>query len=165
MRIDEKALLDFVSPYYRDKDIMHNMWHIKLMLKAVNKVISLGKYEVDRGEPAIRSWMYAKGYENKYIDAVIKVALESQRSEVPTTLEGKILHDAHVLEGGRTYLVVKTLITGSVRGQSLEETMDFMRDHVLSANHCYLPETIPLCEDMNRFTERFYEELAESIYE
>lgn len=180
MRADENSLLEFISPYYADKDIMHNMWHIKLMLKAVNKVISLGKYEIDReclvlatyfhgfvyrDEPAIRSWMHAKGYENKYIDAVIKVALESQRPEVPTTLEGKILHDAHVLEGGRTYLVVKTLITGSVRGQSLEQTMDFMRDHVLSANHCYLPETIPLCEDMNRFTEIFYKELIENIYE
>ncbi len=33
------------------------------------------------------------------------------------------MHDAHVLEGGKTYLIVKTLITGSVRGQSLVDTL------------------------------------------
>ena len=29
---------------------------------------------------------------------------------IPETMEGKILHDAHVLEGGKTYLMVKTLM-------------------------------------------------------
>ena len=60
-----------------------------------------------------------------------------------------ILHDAHVLEGGKTYTVVKTLITGSVRGQSLEETLSFMQKNVLGANKCYLPETIKMCNEMS----------------
>lgn len=180
MDVNEKELLDFIRPYYADKDIMHDLWHIKLMLKSVNKVIALGNYQVDheclilatyfhgfvyRDEQAIRSWMQTHGYDTEYIAKVINVALESQRPEVPDTLEGKILHDAHVLEGGRAYLIVKTLITGSVRGQSLEQTLDFMRDHVLGANRCYLPETIPLCKEMNRFTEEFYKELADDINE
>lgn len=42
------------------------------------------------------------------------------------------MHDAHVLEGGKAYLIVKTLITGSVRGQSLVETLDFMERNVLN---------------------------------
>ena len=180
MKVTENELLDFIRPYYADKDIMHDLWHIKLMLKSVNHVISLGNYEIDReclllatyfhgfvyrDEQTIRSWMQTHGYNAEYIGKVINVALESQRPEVPKTLEGKILHDTHVLEGGRTYLIVKTLITGSVRGQSLVQTMDYMRDHVLETNQCYLPETIPLCEEMNRFTEAFYQELAEDIYE
>ena len=180
MKVTENELLDLIRPYYADKDIMHDLWHIKLMLKAVNKVIAIGNYKVDReclilaayfhgfvyrDEQAIRSWMLAHNYETEYANKVMRVALESQRPEVPASLEGKVLHDAHVLEGGRTYLIVKTLITGSVRGQTLEQTMDFMRSHVLGTNQCYLPETIPLCEEMNRFTEEFYRELAEDIYE
>ena len=94
---------------------------------------------------------------------IVKIAWESQRSEVPETMEGKILHDAHVLEGGETYTVVKTLITGSVRGQSLEETLEFIEKHVLGANQCYLPETIPLCEAMNRFTDEFFVKLRDGI--
>jgi uncharacterized protein len=68
-----------------------------------------------------------------------------------------------VLEGGKTYTVVKTLITGSLRGQSPEETLSFMKEHVLGANHWCLPETIELCNEMNEYTESFYRELSEGI--
>ena len=64
---------------------------------------------------------------------------------------------------GKTYLIVKTLITGSVRGQSLLDTLNYMEKNVLDKNNCYLPETIPLCEEMNRYANSFYEELLEGI--
>ena len=93
----------------------------------------------------------------------MKIAWESQRSEIPETIEGKILHDAHVLEGGKTYLIVKTLITGSIRGQSLLDTLNYAEKNVLNQNKCYLPETIPLCEEMNIFTNSFFADLTEGI--
>ena len=102
-------------------------------------------------------------YNKEMISKTIKIAWESQRSEIPETIEGKILHDAHVLEGGKTYLVVKTLITGSVRGQSLIDTLKFMERNVLNKNNCYLPETIPLCEEMNKYTNSFFEDITEGI--
>lgn len=171
MRVTKNEIMDFVRPYYADKDIMHDFWHIRLLQNSIENVLSLGRYAVDRecltlaayfhgfvyrDPDAIRSWMDAHGYDAEYTNKVITVSMESQRPNAPETLEGKILHDAHVLEGGRTYLTVKTLITGSVRGQSLEQTLEFMRDHVLGKNRCYLPETIPLCEEMNRYTYDFY---------
>lgn len=176
--IDENALTEFIRPYYAEKDIMHNLWHIELVRRMADKIITLGSYDVDREililaasfhgfvyreEESIRQWLAWQGYPSEKIEKVIQVAWESQRPEIPQTLEGKILHDAHVLEGGKTYLVVKTLITGSLRGQSLTETLQFMKDHCLGANACYLPETIPLCEEMNAFAERFYRELTEGI--
>ena len=33
MLVDEKKLQKFIKPYYEDKDIMHNMWHIELVKK------------------------------------------------------------------------------------------------------------------------------------
>jgi len=176
--LKEKALLEFVEPYYIDKDIMHNMWHIELVKRMVNRILSNSSYDVEeecltlatyfhgfiyREEEKIRRWMEEQNYNQEVIAKTIKIAWESQRSEVPETIEGKILHDAHVLEGGKTYLVVKTLITGSVRGQSLLDTLDFMEKNVLDKNSCYLPETIPLCEEMNQYTNRFFEELTEGI--
>ena len=74
------------------------------------------------------------------------------------------MHDAHVLEGGKTYLIIKTLITGSLRGQSLVETLEFMKNNVLDKNKCYLQETIPLCEEMNKYTNEFYRDLIKDIY-
>ena len=114
-------------------------------------------------EEKIKQWMTAQNYNEEMISKTIQIAWESQRSEIPETIEGKILHDAHVLEGGRTYQVVKTLITGSVRGQSLIDTLDFMEKNVLNQNKCYLPETIPLCEDMNNFTNIFFADLKDGI--
>ena len=175
---NDKALLEFIEPYYADKDIMHNMWHIELVQKMVNRILSSCNYTVDEeclklatyfhgfiymDEEKIKQWMAAQNYNEEMISKTIQIAWESQRSEVPETIEGKILHDAHVLEGGRTYQVVKTLITGSVRGQSLIDTLDFMEKNVLNQNKCYLPETIPLCEEMNRYTNEFFSALKEGI--
>ena len=176
--LNEKALLEFVSPYYEDKDIMHNMWHIELVQRMIDRILSLSDYEVDRealelatyfhgfiysDEEKIKQWLIEQNYSDEKISKTIKIAWESQRSEIPETIEGKILHDAHILEGGKTYVVVKTLITGSVRGQSLTETLDFMEKNVLNQNKCYLPETIPFCEEMNLYTNKFFADLKEGI--
>lgn len=176
--LDEQALLEFVEPYYIDKDIMHNMWHIELVNRMVKKILSVSSYRVDeecltlatyfhgfiyRDEEKIKQWMLKQNFDGEMILKTINIAWESQRSEIPETIEGKILHDAHVLEGGKTYLIVKTLITGSVRGQSLLDTLNYMEKNVLDKNHCYLPETIPLCEEMNKYANRFFKELKEGI--
>ena len=176
--MNEQALIEFAEPYYVNKDIMHNMWHIELVKKMVNRILSSSSYNVDeeclllatyfhgfiyKDEEIIKQWMREQNYGEEMIAKTVQIAWESQRSEIPKTLEGKILHDAHVLEGGKTYLIVKTLITGSVRGQALLDTIKYMEGQVLDKNSCYLPETIPLCEEMNEYTNRFFEELTEGI--
>lgn len=170
--------MEFIAPYYVDKDIMRNLWHIELVERQAKRILALGHYQIDpeklylamyfhgfiyRDEAKIREWLCQHGYDQSAIDTIVKISWESQRGETPETLEGKILHDAHVLEGGEVYTVVKTLITGSLRGQTLTETLSFMENHVLGANRCYLPETIPLCDEMNRFTAEFYAKLKMGI--
>ena len=171
-------LIEFVRPYYDNKDIMHNMWHMKMVNNQIDKILKLGNYDVNyedliyamyfhgfvySDEDKIRNFLINNDIPGDRIEKIIKIAWESQRSEIPESLEGKILHDAHVLEGGKTYLIVKTLITGSVRGQTLEQTLSFMKNSVLNKNTCYLKETIPLCNEMNDYTKRFYDDLIEGI--
>lgn len=178
MRLDEKKLIEFITPYYADKDIMHNMWHIELVKKKIDKILEISNYKINyeflilamyfhgfiySDEKRIRAWLNNQGYKDSEIDMITKIAWESQRSEIPETIEGKILHDAHVLEGGKTYTIVKTLITGSVRGQTLEETLKFMEKNVLNANKCYLPETAPLCDEMNDYTNQFFKDITDEI--
>ncbi len=165
-----------MKPYYENKDIMHNMWHIDLVEKWVRKIIKIGGYNVDEqslyyalyfhgfvysDENAVRQWLSTHKIENS--EKIIKIAWESQRPEKPQTLEGKILHDAHVLEGGKTYMVVKTLITGSVRGQSLLQTLDYLKNKVIDANICYLPETIGFCDEMNEYAKNFLRDIESGI--
>ena len=176
--MNEKELIEFVKPYYEDKDIMHNMWHIELVKKAIDKILKMSNYNIDYDslivamyfhgfiyydEDKIRAWLKKQDYEKEKIEKIIEIAWESQRSEIPKTTEGKILHDAHILEGGKNYLIVKTLITGSVRGQNLQKTLEYMKNNVLNKNKCYLVETIPLCNEMNKIAQKFYDELIEGI--
>lgn len=180
MLVEQEKIEEFIKPYYEDKDIMHNMWHIELVKRTINKILKQTKYDVDKDlieiamyfhgfiyldEEKIRNWLRVNGVNENDIEKIIQISWESQRPEKPKTLEGKILHDAHVLEGGVNYVIVKTLITGSVRGQSLEETLNFMKENVLNKNKCYLPETIKMCDEMNKRTNEFYNELIEDISE
>ena len=176
--MNTEALTAFCAPYYADKDIMHNLWHIELTRRWIEKVIALGNYSPDRealeyalyfhgfiysDEPAVRAWLAEQNIAPERIERIVKIAWESQRPEIPETLEGKILHDAHVLEGGKTYLVTKTLITGSVRGQNLKDTLEYLKAHVIDGNHCYLPETLPLLDEMNAFAKDFANLLEKGI--
>lgn len=171
-------LINFVEPYYSDKDIMHNMWHMKMVKQQIDKILQLGEFDINyddlvyamyfhgfiySNENEIRKFLIDANFDKFRIDKIIKISWESQRNEIPETLEGKILHDAHVLEGGKTYLVVKTLITGSVRGQSLEQTLKYMSENVLNKNKCYLEETRVLCDEMNEYANAFYKDLIEDI--
>lgn len=127
----------FVAPYYEDKDIMHNLWHIELVKRWVDHILTLSHYCIDKKHLMLA--MYFHGFIYSDEDAV------RQR----------------MAEKG---LVVKTLITGSVRGQDLPTTLEYMKNHVLGKNKCYLSETIPLCEKMNTFAELFYQALKDGIY-
>ena len=121
--IDEKALVEFVEPYYKEKDIMHNMWHIELVKKQMDKILSVSHYEADykslllamyfhgfiyKEEQKIRAWLDEQNYDEEQIKKIVQIAWESQRSEVP--------------------------------------------------------ETIPLCEEMNAYTNKFFRELIDDIF-
>lgn len=38
-----------------------------------------------------------------------------------------------------------------------------MENNVLNQNKCYLPETISLCEEMNQYTNQFFNDLKDGI--
>ena len=40
-----------------------------------------------------------------------------------------------------------------------------MKENVLNKNKCYLPETIKMCDEMNKKTNEFYNRLVEDINE
>ena len=42
--MDTNKLIAFSEPYYANKDIMHNMWHIELVCKAARQIIQMGNY-------------------------------------------------------------------------------------------------------------------------
>lgn len=176
--IDMESLKNFCHKYYVDKDIMHDMSHIQRVLKSLEKLIKSGDYSVDmyiltyaayfhgfiyKDENEICKWLELQGISKENIDKIVTVAWESQKPEVPETLEGKLLHDAHMIEGGKTYLIVKSLITGSVRGQSLEQTIQYIDDNVLGKGSCYLRESQNVYHTQQEFARTFIADLKEGL--
>ena len=176
--MDINKLIAFSAPYYKDKDIMHNLRHIELVRKAAERIIQMGKYAVDHDcmlaaayfhgfigsyEDNIRGWLFAQGFSQAQTDKTIMAAQESQAESQPQTLEGMILHDAHLIEGGKAYMITKCLIAGSVRGQTLLQTIDYIEKKVLFKRKCYLPEAIPLFDEANQYTRDFLYELKKGI--
>ncbi|WP_291570215.1 hypothetical protein [Clostridium sp. UBA4548] len=172
------SLLGFVKPYYEDKDIMHDLSHISRVLIYVEKLLKTGNYEADvdtlkyaayfhgfiyNCEEKIVEWLKCQKLSSKMIDRIITVAWESQKEEAAQTLEGKILHDAHMIEGGKTYLIVKSLITGSVRGQTLKQTIEYIENNILGKGICYLPEAQIIYYQQQEFAKAFVKDLKEGL--
>lgn len=116
--VNTDNLLDFVKPYYESKDIMHNLSHIDRVLKYVKKLLEAGDYKANidiltysayfhgfvyNSEQNIIDWLKAQQISIDIIEKIINAAWESQKDEIATTLEGKILHDAHMIEEGFIY--------------------------------------------------------------
>lgn len=68
-----------------------------------------------------------------------------------------------MIEGGKTYLIVKSLITGSVRGQTLEETIRYIEENVLDKGTCYLQEAKTIFKNQQAFAKQFIEDLKEGL--
>jgi uncharacterized protein len=166
----------FVHPDYVDRDIMHNLAHIDRLRKLAKEIarsyehdsdlLELGAYfhgNISFKEAKIRQFLKDKQLQQHEIDKVIQVTWESQKENYAETIEGKILHDAHLLEGGKTFMITKSLVTGTARGQSLEETLQYLEEKILGKFECYLPESQKLYAEKEEYTKLFLKSLRSNL--
>lgn len=166
----------FVLPYYEGKDMMHNFSHIERVLKLAKKIAK--NYQVDDelliiggyfhgvihiDESKVIDFLQSKGGEETRVREIVQVARDSQRKSTSDLIEGKILHDAHLLEGGKTYIIVQSLVTGTAKGQSLSETIKYMEDNVLGKFKCLLPENQDVYYEKEKFAQGFLKDLKENM--
>jgi len=174
MKYPINDIIEFVKPFYRDKDIMHDFTHIERIQHALEKLKKTSELGFDgelaeaalyfhgiiySHEAQINRFLVEINVPPEEIALMIKVAWESQKESKPSTNEGLLLHDAHMLEGGRNFEIIKSLITGSVRGQSLEETMHYIEENLLEKGRCYTREGIRHYDIMKKRTKEIYGEL------
>lgn len=176
--VNMDSLLEFVKPHYETKDIMHDLSHINRVFRYVEKLLTVGNYEADidiikyatffhgfiySDEQTIVKWLETQGISKEITDKIITTAWESQKDKEANSLEGKVLHDAHMIEGGKTYIIVKSLITGSVRGQTLEQTIRYIDNNILGKGTCYLPEAQVIYNQQQEFAKDFINDLKEGL--
>ena len=170
---------EFVAPFYKDDDIMHDLSHIERMLLSVRKLIKNEDATIDteaivcaayfhgltdEHAGAICKWLTANGVSGDRARFIITIAEDSIKSAVPRTPEGTILHDAHMIEGGTTFLIVKSLITGSVRGQTLDQTIEYIEKNILDKGTCDLPEANEMYMKEQAFAKQLLDDLKENLY-
>ncbi len=170
-------LEEFLGPFYAQKDMMHSLSHIRRFLKtatslsrkhsANNEILTYAAYVhgIDQRKHgrSLARFLQSQGLEDGNVARILLVARESQTESKPKTVEGTILHDAHLIEGGRTFLVVKLLVTGAQLGESLGEIIDRFEKKVDGKFKCYLPETERLYSEKERFARGFFQDLKRSL--
>ncbi|MCP4755707.1 MAG: hypothetical protein GY866_32995 [Proteobacteria bacterium] len=165
-------LLKFVVPLYADKDTMHDLTHIR---RVHRKAIELADgIECDRQalgiavylhgivyshETRIRTFLTQNGLEKDEAEKLIGIAWESQKDSSPESNEGKVLHDAHLLEGDDNFIITKVLVAGSARGQSLEESIRYFQNNLLGRHQCVFPLNQLEYERRERIAREFMEKL------
>ena len=158
--------------YYEKKDEMHGLKHIERMLKRAKEMHNVygGRWEIIEAA----AWLHGlRRDERKALmeemgikeDASLieRVADESQKESLPKTVEGKILHDAHLLEGGELFFLIKALWTGCKRGQSLEETLDYIEEKLLFKFDVAIEENRKEWEKRQRIAKEMVERIRRSL--
>lgn len=175
--LERRAAVEaFVAPDYAGKDIMHNWSHIQRLQRIARQlarhyphdpeVLELGACfhgNVYFKEVEIRRFLTDAQLPPQQIERIVQAAFESQTGAVPESIEGKLLHDAHLLEGGKTFMVAKSLVTGTVRGQSLEATLAFLETQVLGQFQCCLPESQALFAEREAYARDFLRDLKANL--
>lgn len=176
MTLSRAEIEAFVVPDYADKDIMHGWAHIQRLLRLAtqlanayphdSEVLELGAYfhgNIYFREAEIRLFLSNAQLVPDQIERVIQAAYESQTDARLESIEGKLLHDAHLLEGGKTFIITKSLVTGTARGQTLEATLAYIENHVLGQFQCCLPESQALYAEREAYTRDFLSELKSQL--
>jgi uncharacterized protein len=108
-------------------------------------------------------FMASRGLSKRKAEKILRVTWESRKESKPTTIEGRILHDAHLVAGGKTFMVAKFLVTGTLRGFPISHTIKYFEDEVDGRFRCYLPQTQKKYSEMEKFARRFFQDLRMSL--
>lgn len=168
-------IYEFAGPLYSGKDTMHDLSHIERVSRRANQlsrnvecdsfVLSAATYlhgVIYSHEAEIRTLLHEERLEPDRVELIVHVAWESQKESTPVTIEGRVLHDAHMMEGDENFIITKTLVTGSARGQSLSETVEYFERHI-DDNECVLPENKTEYEQRKAIAVKFMTSLRASL--
>lgn len=134
-----------LRPLYSGQDIAHDIGHIKRIHK---KALSFAKgYKVDPKALSLGAVLHgvvreqrrdaeavlrASGVDKNLIQKAVRIAIESQATAIPKSSEGKILHDAHLCEGGDFFIVAKCMATALSNGYPLSETYEWINKNIIT---------------------------------
>jgi uncharacterized protein len=174
------AIERLVRADYVDKDTMHDLSHIRRVHQSALELAKLVGLSYDPEVVALGAYLHGVVYNDarrsdlsgellrlgvpeRVIQRAMQAALESQTDGDPMSPEGIVLHDGHLLEGGRAFLLVKTLVTGAARGSSLAEIVSYWNQLTLGGIRCVLPVAQARFDEQIAFAQSVFDELASVV--
>jgi len=167
----KEKIKNFASKFYTDKDIFHDFFHAEQILKKAmeinqkynvnKKILRAGAYfhgAIKEHEKEIIIFLKNNNYLANEINEIISVAKESHTLSNPKTLAGKILHDAHILAGGKEFLLIKTFSIGALNGRNLKDSAKYFLENIEKIN-CVLPECKKEFAKVKKISKRFAKKL------
>lgn len=163
-----EKLVDFIRELHGRLDEMHGLEHKKRLLadarhlgkgKAYDdELLIFGAYlhGIKKDEKSkVVEFLQSLGFTPPDIEHIIKVALESEKDARPETTEGALLHDAHLIEGGKYFGIAKSLVTGTLSGQTLLETLEYIERYHVGRFKCVFPKAQAKYQEKDEFTGEF----------
>lgn len=171
-----QAARAFVAPYYAEKDIMHDFSHVRRVVAVVRELaknydanpdlLTIAAYVhgvVDTRENEIIWMLRGNGLSEEEITELRRIVWQAQPGQQPDSIESSILHDAILLEGGKTFIIVQGIVAGIVSGRSLDEIVHDIEDNRLGNCRCLLPEAQKLYEEKEAYTRGFLDDLKKYL--
>jgi len=175
--LTEEALEAFFGADYAAKDTMHDLTHVRRVHRAAVRLAAVAGQVCDRQVLLVGAYLHGivylpdrerlarrllqdAGMPEALIERAVQAAQESQTDAEPRTPEGIVLHDGHLLEGGRAFLLAKTLVTGAARGSTLSEIIAYWDQHVRGRYRCALPVAQARYEEQQAFAQAAFDELT-----
>ena len=163
-------IIEFVSPYYTEKDILHGIEHIERMLYSAKEIIKAEKLDLDFTTVIYAAYFHGLASQNmveiesflseyQLPPRICQIAVESLGKSQAETLEGKILSDAHTLEGGKYLRYLKPLFTGTYMHQTLDETFHFIENNVLDKGSVYFEYSKQILAQYNQGIAKIHREI------
>lgn len=172
--------VEFVRPYYSEKDPAHNFQHIERILARL-EAFSVGMSPEPRADwlcfHACFHGLWTKcrdseEFRNKaseflrslgWAQGDIEQAIQglSRQGTDPQTVEEQIVCDANAIERVGAFSIAKAFMTGGARGQSLEETADIFEYRNLDKVEFRTPVGKRLAEERQAYAKAFLARLRE----
>lgn len=166
-------IIEFSRPFYENKDPAHNFLHADKVYKLAKKIAQEVKIEHNNIYLVCGAFFHGfdKKYEQKIVDFLLKnsvqekeislitqVAKETHNDTAAFSNEGKILHDAHLLEGGSYSIVIKSIITGISRGWTQKRIAAYIENKV-GLFQCNFPYTQKIYKKRERIALKFADQM------
>lgn len=171
-----ETIREFVKEFYSKKDSMHGIDHVD---RLYSTAIQLGRNENYNPDvlalaayfhglfpglvETLKVFMIQLELDKPTIHLVLLATSESMTDSEPVSIEGTLLHDSHLIEGGKAYLVTKSLVTGAERGQTLPETIMYMKKNIFGKRKCVSEEAQKIYQEMEGYAKSHIEELERGL--